>query len=571
MKKPSFIFRRPVYTWVPVLTLILSLTLASAMARAGNGELTGADMEDWLMATSGSPVERCEIQYLKSLGWRVVLSDSGKIEIRGGNPCDDDSIEASQAQGELEIAIPADATTAELQSLLAKLNYRGNGTRHDYLVSGVASRCAYKHKVAAATSSAIKKLQANGEYDFSLNKPLLPHGFVDLGFLGGVRKGWKALGPGLRHKVSGLAYYPRSSNSEAMETFFTEKVRTECAAGLQVAEYALLHDLYGKENFDQAFSNDEIVIGTWNQVGSSKSVIHGRNTGRVVGDTLAIRSSRLGGKALIGRTGYLGNLFGEEFLDNKPNRGENLLIAEISHAASESIVRAGGLEKFNGEMYRIWEIRRDVNPLGERLRANDKLPVKQRMPAEERAALYKKWKAGQDEIARIYSDPFYTQVMTYTHPFKRYYTIKDHLDHVGEVNPRTPYSLKLYGDVINEGLYDRYAKYQIGQCLKANPTAPEPVIRTDRVAALDVKQTPMRLPSVKAPVSPATLSPLEIPEVPAYEAEAISAEDLEELRSYHQQQADEAARAAEAQLEASTPAEPSLLDQTIEQAAEQLK
>jgi hypothetical protein len=425
------------------ISLLTAFTAATLGTSASAEELnlwveSAPDLEAQLVKALKSPEAACQFDYLKSLGWRVIESKTGFPEIIDGQPCDRPTIEASQKAGELVIALPRQASGAQLAEVASLIP--------ELVKKNMATVCAYKQKVAIATRNAIQKLQANPNYKFS-RQGEEQDGFVEMGTFGGLELGWIPTKP----FTGGLAYRPYRSNSWAIESFYTQSVRTECAAGLQLAEHAIQYELYGKADYNRVFKRGEILIGTWNNAVASYSAIHGQNRGRVITDRNGANSVLLGGQALVGRTGYLGNVKGEAFLDTKSDRGENLLIVSVSEEASREMLSSNGFDKYNKMMYRIWELYTENKTLWK---------------SKATADVTKRW-ANQAEIEEILKNPFFTGIQTYTHPFKVLKTFKDQIQRLLNINPRTPYEMSgLYEDVINYGLYDRHANYFIGRCMK---------------------------------------------------------------------------------------------------------
>jgi hypothetical protein len=441
-----------VYTIV-VYGILSGLTHARAETTvlegaAGESEFTATSSQLDGALTKAMPNREafCRLDYLKSLGWRVIESPSNQVEIVDGSPCSRDSLASSQSAGELTIALPKNPSAADFAKVTATLGE---------LLKTNATVCAYKLKVAVAAKHAIDQLKANSDnYRFVVTSGTsiwqnrhIPTGFVDLGIGGGIRMGWKPLDGFLA--LGGLAYTPRSSNWDAIESFYHKTARSECAAGLQLAEFAAQKELYGKEDFDRAFTNDEIVIGTWGKVSNSNSATRGKHTGTVISDAYGEQAALLGGMALVGRTGYFGNVFGESYLDDKPNRGENLIVASITREASLEFRKAGGVKKFNQMLRTAWDLRTENTKLD---------PKKDAVKISE----------NNSKISEILTNPFLSGVKTHTHPYNRYYSYSQLFEIVYDANPRTPYQITFYEDVVNYGLYDRYENYSIAKCLAAH-------------------------------------------------------------------------------------------------------
>lgn len=384
-----------------------------------------SDVEKKLQALA-TKEENCTLDYLRHLGWNIKPSEGSAIEITEGTPCEKESLAESKKGNELVISLPRTATEADLKDLLSKLGS---------LSTSKASKCAYKFKVSEAAKKATDKLhRANtmGTYSFTNNSDP---------FVGHFNKShWG--------QDSGNCISVCSSPSKAIQCYYSETCRSECAVGLQVASLAILYELYGDKEFDKRFQNQEICVGSWSRVQSSENPIERGFGGE---DAEAQKYFELGKQALIGVRGYIGNLRGESYLDSSADRGENMVIVEASQKAIDEVKKLGGLRsgtrKINIE---IWA---GLTEGSRKQSENDFLSSQGISPSTD-----------YSHAKELLKNPIYTDIKVYVHPLGLM-TLGAHLERLGRNNPRTPYEFQLYPDRLMSTLYDRYKQANVDACM----------------------------------------------------------------------------------------------------------
>jgi hypothetical protein len=376
----------------------------------------------------------CQIAVLKNLGWTINrVAGSNRVFYTGGNPCDNSSVAESSAQGELRVHVPEVISESELQT----------GLRH--VLGTPASVCAFKFRVGAAARMAAKKLQMNrGFYFYEGSWPYFGITDVNRWWGGCVSGRWAS------------CIYPRRSNSDAMEDFVSGQIGTECALGLQAAEYATLRELFGDADFNSAFATREIVIAPWSVLHGTASATWGNlsNVDTEV-DRGAVATSKIGSQAFLGFSGYIGNVFGERYLDNPIDRGENFLTVAVSLAAGDELRKRGGFAQFNAWNRRIYELGRVLPPRLERLALTTQHPDTIQATANQRQAFA--------EMQSILRNPVYTGYLVFVHPLGTM-SLGRHIVRLLERNPRTPYTFELYPSRVGRGIYARYVNRLLSRC-----------------------------------------------------------------------------------------------------------
>lgn len=376
----------------------------------------------------------CQVAALTSLGWKVErMAGGNQVLYAGGNPCDNSSLAESRAEGELLVQIPAGIDEGTLQGALSTV------------LSTQASVCAYKFKVGFAALRASNKLRRNENFYF------FSGGFPYIEFTRGD-KWWG----GCMNGGAQSCYYPRVSNSEAMQEFATGRIGTECALGLQAAEYSTLRVLYGDSAFNRKFRSDEITLAPWTVLNHSASATWGNMTSvDTITDTAAVETAKLGAGGFIGVSGYIGNVYGEAYLDNPVDRGENYLTVSVSLTAAAELKARGGFAAYNVMNTRLFELGKSLNPGLERLTLTTVDADTIQMSAYQRLVF--------KEMQQILKNPVYSAYFVYVHPLG-ILSLGEHIVRLLERNPRTPYAFTLYPSKMNRGQYVRYVNSILADC-----------------------------------------------------------------------------------------------------------
>lgn len=387
--------------------------------------------DDFLFLPASSA---CKAAALTTLGWRVERVGTGnQVLYSSGNPCDNSTLDESRKQGELLVQIPDGIPEDRLQAAI------------DTVLSSSASVCAFKFRVGAATRTTSAKLVLNENFYFFVGgSPFIEFTRGEY-WWGGCQNGGRA-----------ACYYPRVANSTALQEFVSGRIGTECALGLQAAEYQTLREIYGDSAFNEKFRANEITFAPWAVLNTSTSATWGNMTAvDTITDPSAVETAKLGAGAFLGLSGYIGNVFGEAYLDSPVDRGENFLTVSVSLSAAAELSLRGGFAAFNVMNRRIYELGLNLNPALERLALTSIDASRVQMTFGQRLAF--------QELQSILANPVYTGYRVYVHPLSAM-SLGEHIVRLLEVNPRTPYTFQLYPSRMNRGQYARFVNSLLAGC-----------------------------------------------------------------------------------------------------------
>ena len=298
----------------------------------------------------------------------------------------------------------------------------------------------YAEELSAATRRAVDKLVANERFKFSA----LQTGWIGFGPGGARRDGWQST------RSFGRAFIPRESPSQAIEGLYTGSLRAECGTGRQIAQYATLYELFGPQGFDAAFAKEEIVIGTFNQLNASDSVLLGRKAGEFTRDGRAVKATRSG--EFVGLPGFIFHVFDKSTLDDIHNQAENFVVYEVSDAALAALRRHGGFEHYNRINREVWELAQPLELTADRI--FERL-LYERDPAL-RAAISPEKREVIEKMDALLRDPFYAGFEIYVHP-KDVKPVRYHIARLLDRNPRTPFRIELGLHNLHTTIYERWA------------------------------------------------------------------------------------------------------------------
>ena len=411
-----------------------SLRIRHTVRRIGAALLLGLACHAQAATAGGA----CEREALASLGWQFVEDDVGTPAIEPGSPCDRASLAEAHAAGDLRVRVPPGLDAPQRAALHAELR------------AHPATICAHGFAIGAATRRAVDRLVTNRGFRFSL----LQLGWIGFGPTGSARDGWEPM-------VSfGRAYRPRGRNSDAILGFYEGEVRAECGVGRQVAQYASQAELYGAAGFDTAFAADEIVIGTFNRLRASDSVLLGSAAGDLVHDGLARRASSQGRQALMGLPGFVFHVFDRRYLDDIHNQAENFVVYDVDDAAANALRAHGGLARYNAVNREVWELARTLPPVDAR-RYFERL-LHDREPGL-RTALDDTSRATVARIDALLADPFYRGFRVYVHKLG-VRPVGYHVVRLLDRNPRTPFRIELGQHNVHTTLLQRYIDHRVEAC-----------------------------------------------------------------------------------------------------------
>ncbi|WP_305804312.1 hypothetical protein [Stenotrophomonas sp. YIM B06876] len=379
----------------------------------------------------------CEAKVLEGLGWQLLTAAVAQPRIEAGAPCDRADLPAAQAAGDLRVLVPAHYDLAQHPELVREL------------LQHPATRCAFGFELGAATRRATRRLQDNSHYRFSA----LQLGWIGFGMGGAQAQGWQ------RFRSFGRGYAPLGSNSRALETFYSGRVRSECGVGRQVAQLATLRELFGDAAFDQAFTAGELSIGTFLTLHDTPSVLLGASAGERFADGKAQKTARLGRQAFVGAPGFIEHVFDRSHLDDIHNQAENFVITDVSAAAAAALARHDGFAHYDRLNRRIWEIATQMPGTGrrrfERLLYERDRALRQALPAAQQPLLR--------QLDQLLADPFYAGFEIYVHP-KGVRPVGYHIVRLLDRNPRTPYSLNLALHNLPTTIWQRWLHARVDHC-----------------------------------------------------------------------------------------------------------
>lgn len=394
-------------------------------------------------AFAATDAHDCKARLLQDLGWRFVSVDGPTVEIRPGVPCDRADLSQAQSEGDLVVRIPRHMDTAARERL------------SDELLKHPATACAYSFALGAATRRAVDRLTGNPGYRFSA----VQMGWIGFGPTGSTRDGWKPVA------WFGRGYQPRASNSRAIEAFYNGQVRSECGVGRQIAQYATQAELYGNKAFDAQFDADEIVIGTFNRLHATRSILLGSSAGEFTRDGRAIAAAKAGRQAFMGLPGFIFHVFDRSTLDDLNNQAENFVVYDVTADAADALRDHGGFEHYNERNRAIWSLARSL-PGRKPSRYFERL-LHERDPAL-RAALSTDGKATLAKLDMELADPFYDGFQIYVHK-QGVKPVGFHIARLLDRNPRTPFRIELALHNLHTTLYDRYVAYRLDACERQAP------------------------------------------------------------------------------------------------------
>lgn len=406
-----------------------------AAARAVALALLLASVNAFAELPAGS---NCPAQVLAALGWRFVPGDEDTWAVHAGKPCERADLAEAHAAGDLVVQVPTSIDIATRNRALQEL-------LHD-----PATVCAYGFALGAATRRAVDQLVGNRGFRFSA----LQLGWIGFGPTGAAHDGWEPIA------FFGRGYRPRGANSRAIAGFYSGQVRAECGVGRQIAQYATQAELYGMAAFDAEFEADEIVIGTFNRLAPSRSILLGSSAGTYTRDGLAREAAARGRQAFVGVPGFIFHVFDRSTLDDIHNQAENFVVYDVSPEAAAALRSHDGFEYYNDRNRDIWEQARSLqmpkqSRFFERLLYDRDPGLRAGLPADAQATV-----ARLDELL---ADPFYRGFEVYVHK-QGVKPVGFHIARLLDRNPRTPFRIELGLHNVHTTLFARYLAHRLAAC-----------------------------------------------------------------------------------------------------------
>lgn len=387
---------------------------------------------------------QCKRAVLEKIGW-TVENTSEKFEIISPEKCEGSSVEKLNLR--LKINLEA-AHENQIHGALEQAFYSGG------------TNCAYQSRLSKAASTATQKLKQNLLYIFT---PFWAHENDDLR-LGTLSKYWQS------ESCNGRCYIPKNGQvAEAAQAFYTSIFSTDCGVGLELSEITTVQELFGTESFEKNFTQNEMIIGDIKALTTTSNLFRGVKT-KSIWSSDGIAYSRAGSQAFIGVTGYIGHVRDPKyFIDDTINGNENFMILQSSTNAAQALLEKGGLLSYDNYLKLIWETSQGLSV--EELQAIEQVVVLNLLKKATDITLqnYMPKDSGQIvsqrayELLKLLKDPFLSETQLYVHPVGKK-SISWHLVRLARLNPRTPYNIRFYPDVMHSIVYDRWIKSLLDAC-----------------------------------------------------------------------------------------------------------
>lgn len=429
---------------------LLGLALALPPARTGAAPDTSNSERTTRLSLSSVPWlqtrDRCTLEVLSEVGWRFTPGASARLDGHPSAPCERADLADAHAHGDLAATLPQSA--ADPSQFAADL---------DALLRHPATHCAYAMRLGDATRRAVDRLVANPGFRFSA----LQTGWIGFGLGGARRDGWESI------RSLGRGFRPHDTPSRGIEGFYTGSVRAECGVGRQIAQYATLYELFGASAFDSVFERDEIVVGTFNQLHGTRSVLLGSEAGEFSRDGGARIASQQGRHAFSGLPGFIVHVFERSTLDDVHNQAENFVVYRVSPEAAAALAHRGGFEYYNHRNRELWELSRTLDLTAKRIYER----LLYRRDATLRAALSAQKRGVLERMDAILADPFYRGFEIYVHP-KGVKPVGYHVARLLDRNPRTPFRIELVLHNLHTTVYERWIAHRRSACEQLMAAAP---------------------------------------------------------------------------------------------------
>jgi len=402
------------------------------------------EQDEKLLLSKATPEQACHYQVLKDLGWMPEKKPTDTKD-DGGNPCEVYTLKQAYDRKHLRLVFPADLSKVDLKTVLAGFEEK---TKND------VSLCAFKLKVSDAVGTAQNKILQNinnDRYKWINQSEHYLYCVPD--------DSWQPLKFGYL-KCSIARVIP----SQAVECFYEKECQSDCAVGRQAFELAILYELYGKSDFDLAFTPDEMAIGEWDALRQSNSAFYKGYVRESKPRT--IQKMELGAPMLVGVQGGVVRTKSDLYVDTLAAHSENIVITFASQASVKSLIHhleALGTDQPHGAFD-------GTNKLNEELfRACTTLTP------EKRKELYEHYRDGKEltgydaRILEILKDPVYKDILVYNFAFETagVMSLGAHLLRQCHLNPRNNYIFYMDSVSMNTSVFARYTKYQYEKCLKS--------------------------------------------------------------------------------------------------------
>jgi hypothetical protein len=250
---------------------------------------------------------------------------------------------------------------------------------------------------------------------------------------------------------------PRSRASRVVESLMSNSHSSGCAIALSSVVTALLYSTYPSSGvFDGAY--DDITL-------SNAYFRKSRLLPKLSFDRSGLAKAKLGRNGLIGEPGYLRAILQDE-VDQPDYAGENIIITEMSEAATQDLIKMGGL----GDVGERSASRRNSANSDEddEFDAEEEDEPKVSLSRFKGAsrAMIELWRANKSrsraKVNEILSRPFFSETRVWGHPSGEL-SLGEWLIELAGRNPRTPYAMMLYDYGMLSTQWENYRSANLGR------------------------------------------------------------------------------------------------------------
>jgi len=384
---------------------------------------------------------QCKVSALKKMGWSILPTSEGN-----------------------SVTAPELCETKSIQQLGLQLKINLNDTNerniHNTIEEAFLSpgtNCAYQSQLNAASIKATRKLKSNHLYIFT------PFWTKDDMRLGTLKKEWQ------RVTCAGRCFIPtQGETANAIQALYGSIFSSDCGVGLELAEMATVKELFGSEKFSSQFSREEVMVGDIQALPESKSFMRGKNASTILPPN-GLNYAGAGPEYFVGVSGYVGSVFDESYLDDKANQNENFMVVSVSAKAAKTFLENGGLTYYDDYIKKVWETTKGISK--DELQTLEFVAYQNRLAKATDITLQNNMAPDTGivsdrtvEVLNLLKDPFLSETQIYVHPFGPR-SISWHIARLARLNPRTPYNVRFYPDAMHAGVYDRWVKSLLDDCL----------------------------------------------------------------------------------------------------------
>lgn len=384
-----------------------------------------------------APEQYCEVLFLRHLGWRFEVDPAvTALTVDAGRPGRHATLAAVHAAGGLRIRVPSGFDVRQARAAAPRLMA---------LADSVPSRLAYRHKLVGPVDRATKRLTQMSE----AGRHVFPEIFELF-----HSPTYRVRMPLTEWTERDRMFFAARSPALAMEAFFRLGSTAECYVGQLLALYAVQYELLGRDWFDRILTTEEMVVGRPNDV--IKTPLMKLLVYEVPHDWRALILDKpnqrkdpilaLAPHGPIAFTGLAGVVLNQ---DTSCFTQDNILIVSASQRAIDELVAGGGIEFFNRETAKLWDIANDGK--------DGLLDV---------AGLFQVGslsEAAEKKVDEILKRPMYSEIKLYVHPdglVPLAFTVKKFVERT-----ESPVTLRINLNGLDAEFYARYRKAFVQGCL----------------------------------------------------------------------------------------------------------